>query len=296
MSIDRVAVTGGNGRIGGAILRELGEQDYYTINIDREKRGNKIADEYRKTDLLDAGAVYSSLSLSEADAVIHMGTIPAPTEHPAQVTYESNVMTTYHILEASKDLSLESVCLASSINAMGSVYQEAPIEIDYLPVDEDHPRTPRDPYALGKHALEITADGFGRLKGPPCTISSLRYPWVAYSAELREAFTEADRSLDGLKNAWHHTTRDVLFSYIHVEDAATLATTAIQAQYDGHEIFWAVADDTTAEIRSRRLIEEFYPTAEVQGSVSGHESLISNRKAKRMLDWSPKLTWRNLDV
>lgn len=291
MQCETVAVTGGNGRIGGAILEHLDEHGYRTVNLDRGKRTEDVSDEFRTTDLLEAGEVYGALAACDADAVVHMGTIPAPGSHPGYVVYESNVQSSYHVLEAATELGLESVSLASSINAMGSVYQDAPMEVSYLPVDEEHPLTPRDPYAVGKHALEVTADGFGRRPDAP-TISTLRYPWVATEEELTETFTEADRSMDGLKDAWHHTTRDVLFSYIHVEDAADIARRCIEADWDGHERFWAVAGDTTADAHSDRLIEEYYPNAEVRTAFDEHEALIDARKARELLGWESQRTWR----
>lgn len=292
MAIQTVAVTGGNGKIGKAILGHLGDHGYRTVNLARGKRREDVSDEYRTTDLLDAGEVYGSLAASDADAVIHMGTIPAPTSHPGHVTYESNVMTSYHVLEAAAGLELEAACLASSINAMGSVYQEEPMEVDYLPVDEEHPVTPRDPYAVAKHALEVTADGFGRLDEAPYTISTLRYPWVATGDEITEEFAERDRTLSGLEDAYHHTTRDVLFSYLHLEDAADIARRAIEADYEGHERFWAVAADTTAEVRSERLAEEYYPDAELRRPLEETESLIDIDKAREYLGWEPSHTWR----
>lgn len=290
MTLETIAVTGGSGRIGGAILDHLHEHDYRTVNLDRA-RGDASSDEFRQTDLLDAGEVYGSLTASDPDAVIHMGTIPAPGSHPGYVVYESNVMSSYHVLEAATELGLEAVCLASSINAMGSVYQEAPMEVRYLPVDEAHPLTPRDPYAAAKHVLEITADAFGRLSDAP-TISTLRYPWVATGEELTETFAAADRSMDGLERAWHHTTRDVLFSYVHVEDAADIARRCIEADWDGHERFWAVAGDTTADVHSDRLVKAYYPDAEIRKSFDEHEALIDIGKARDLLGWEPQRTWR----
>lgn len=291
MAVETIAVTGGNGKIGEAILKHLNEHGYRTVNLARGKQREDVSDEYRTTDLLDAGEVYGSLAASDADAVIHMGTIPAPGSHPGYVVYESNVMSSYHVLEAGTKLGLESACLASSINAMGSVYQDESMEVFYLPVDEEHPLTPRDPYAVGKHALEVTADGFGRLPDAP-TISTLRYPWVATQEELTETFAKADRTMEGLADAWHHTTRDTLFSYVHIKDGADIARRCIEADWKGHERFWAVAGDTTADAHTERLIEEYYPEAEVRKSFEEHEALINIGKSRELLGWDPSNTWR----
>ena len=136
MTLDTIAVTGGNGKIGSAILNHLHEQGYETANISRGKRREEASDTYVTTDLLDAGETYGAIAKTDADAVIHMGTIPDPYSNPDFRVYESNVMSGAHVLEAADALGLESVCLASSINAMGSEHQERPADVRFVPIDE----------------------------------------------------------------------------------------------------------------------------------------------------------------
>lgn len=290
MAIDRVAVTGGNGTIGEAILREFADAGYETVNVARGKRRESVADGYRTADLLDAGETYGALAASDADAVVHMGTIPAPLNHPGHVTFESNAMSAYHVLEAATELGFGAVVLPSSINVMGADFQAAPTDVRYLPVDEDHPLTPRDPYALGKRTTEVIGDGFGRRPDAP-QIASLRYPWVATGDRLREAYGERDRSLDALRG--DESGRSTLFSYLHLEDAARVARRAVEADLDDHEAFWAVAADTNADVPSERLAAEFFPDAEVREPLEGRESLIGIEKARDLLGWEPERSWRD---
>jgi len=290
MAIERVAVTGGNGRIGEATLREFADHGYETVDLARGGRREDVSDQYLTTDLLDPGEVYGSLAASDADAVVHMGTIPHPESHPEHVTFESNAMTTYHVLEAAAALDLEAVALASSINVMGASYQDAPTEVAYLPIDEAHPLTPRDPYALGKHAAEVVADGFGRRPDAP-QVASLRYPWVATPEELRESFAEVDRTLPAIRDQ-PYAGRSVAFSYLHLEDAAAVARRAVEADFEGHEPFWTVAADTSAAVPSERLADECFPDAQRREPLEGHDALISVEKAERVLDWTPERSWR----
>ena len=178
MTPSTVAVTGGNGKLGQAVLRGLREHGYETANIARGKQREDVSDTYITTDLLDAGETYGAIAKADADAVIHMGTIPNPYSHQQYRTYESNTMSAMHVLEASESLGLESCCLASSINVMGTEHQQRPPEVEFLPVDEKHPRTPDDIYGIAKHAMEVTADGVGRRPNTDMTISTLRYLWV----------------------------------------------------------------------------------------------------------------------
>lgn len=293
MGIQRVAVTGGSGFIGRAIVEELTDHGYWVANLDQKADNEGSADEFRRTDLLDPGEVYGGLAVVDADAVIHMGTLRGPRQHPGYVTYRSNVMTSYHILEAAEALDLDSVCLASSINAIGWTFQDAPPDIRYLPVDESHPATPREPYGLGKRVIEVTADGFGRRDGPPRTLSTLRFTTVVDDDHLQEHYVDTDRSLSVLREEFEQPGKQV-FDYIHVADAASLARHAIEADFAGHETFWANASDTTAGVTTEELIEEFHPDIEVHKQFEGYESLISVAKAEETLGWEPVHSWREM--
>ncbi|WP_436936468.1 NAD-dependent epimerase/dehydratase family protein [Halovenus marina] len=294
MSVSKVAVTGGNGKIGSAILNHLADAGYETVNIARGSRREEVSDEYITTNLLDAGETYGAIAKTDIDAVIHMGTIPHPNSDPDFRVYESNVMSAAHVIEAGDALDLEAICLPSSINAIGSEHQERNAKIQYLPVDEAHDRTPDDSYGIAKHAMEVTADGIARRPSADLTISSIRYPWVPNDDEVREMFADADRSLAALPEAHTGTTRDVLFSYLHIDDAASIARRAIEADHDGHEVFWAVAADTTAAVPTRTLIDEYFPNVEVREELTGTTSLIDISKAKRMLGWEPQRSWRDI--
>lgn len=293
MALSTIAVTGGNGKIGRAILAHLSDQGYETANIARGKRREELSDTYITTDLLDAGETYGALAKTDADAVIHMGTIPDPHSHPQFRTYESNAMSAAHVLEASESLGLESCCLASSINAMGAEHQRRDPRVEYLPVDEDHPRTPGDIYGIAKHAMEVTADGFGRRPDCDMTISTLRLPWVPNEEEVIEYFAEPDRSMATLRDDDPWSNEQVLFSYIHIDDACAVARKAVEADYVGHESFWTVAADTTAAEPTEDVVAEFFPDAELRDSFTGTETLFDISKAEELLGWTPQHSWRD---
>jgi nucleoside-diphosphate-sugar epimerase len=293
--MDTVAVTGGNEELGQAVLGHLSDRGYETVNLNRGKRHGDVADGYLTTDLTDAGETYGSLAKSDADAVVHLGMVPTPDRTPPHVTYESNAMSTYHVLDAAGNLGVDTVVLASSLSALGAGFEEDPVDVRYLPVDESHPLTPTTPYGLGKQTLEVVADGFGHADGPTTTISSLRFPWVTDEAAMRETFVEADRSLDGLReNGDFHTARNTLFSYLAMSDAVRVVRRAVEADFDGHERFWAVAGDTTTDLASADIVERLYPDAERRASLSGHQSLVSTEKAETKLGWAAERSWRDL--
>ena len=61
------------------------------------------------------------------------------------------------------------------------------------------------------------------------------------------------------------------------------------------ERYDAVAPDACAREESATLLERFYPTLLPWASrVPGHSSLITGARAKEMLDFVPRFTWRDL--
>ncbi|UPV99075.1 NAD(P)-dependent oxidoreductase [Halorussus gelatinilyticus] len=288
--MDTVAVTGGNGELGTALLSALADRGYRTVNLSRGDRRETVADRYLRTDLLDPGEVYGSLARADPDAVAHFGTIPRPDETPGHVTFRSNAQTPYHVLEAAQSLEIETVVLASSLSAMGAGFEDE-VRVEYLPVDETHPLTPSNPYGLGKQVAEVVADGFGRREGAPTTVASLRFPLVTTDEELRTVFAEADRSLAGIRDAgFFEKARKTLFAYLHLADAADLAVRALEAEFAGHEVFFGAAEGTTVEAPSAELAELY--DAEVRRSFEGYERLIDAGKAEQWLDWSADRSWR----
>ena len=297
---ESVAVTGGNGRVGQHVLAHLASRGYRTVNLSRGKRGENHADAYVETDLLDTGEVYGALAKADPDAVVHLGMIPTPERTPGHRTYESNVMSSYNVLEAAGELGVDTAVLASSFSAIGGGFEPEPITVDYLPVDEDHRLTPSTPYGMGKQALEVAADGFARRSGDtPDTITSLRFPWVVDDDTARETFVEADRTLAGLRDSDHfHTQRNTLCGYVHATDAVTLVEAAVEASFAGHERVWVSAPDTSAETPSAELAAELYPDAEYRGPEADdgnpYAALIDTAKAGQLFDWEPSWSWRQL--
>jgi nucleoside-diphosphate-sugar epimerase len=294
---ETVAVTGGNGRIGRNVLAHLNDEGYRTVNLSRGKREEKHADAYLTTDLVEAGEVYGSLAKSDADAVVHLGMLPTPDQAPGYRTYESNVLSTYHVLEATAELGINRVALASSFSAIGGGFKPEPITVDYLPVDEGHRLTPSTSYGIGKQSLEIAADGFTRKPADrPTTITSLRFPWVVDDELARETFVAADRTLDGMrKSSQFHTQRNTLFTYVHMSDAADLVRRTVEATFDGHERVWVSAPDTSAETPTREITAELFPDADIRGEFDDqYAALVDTSKAEELFDWTPEWTWRQL--
>lgn len=293
LDTDTVLITGSNGDIGQAAVREFVEAGYRVVTVDREPGEQPGVAHHWTGDLLDPDTVDAVVADSGADAVVHLGTLPHPEGRPGHVTYRSNAMTTYNVLEAAAAHGVSRLSLASSINAMGACFQAVPTDVRYLPVDEDHPLTPRDPYAMGKRTIELQAAGFGRKLGDPQAVATFRFPWVGSRSELRAHVVEPDRTLAGI-DVDSYATRDDLFAYLAQADAARALRRGIEANFDGHETFFATAADSNMETPTEVIVEEAYPDADA-GDLSGTDALVDCSKARRVLDWEPRVSWRDLD-
>jgi len=66
----RIIVTGGSGKAGRAVIKELVEQGYEVVNVDLLPPRERLTP-YLKTDLTDLGQVFEVLH--GADALVHLG-------------------------------------------------------------------------------------------------------------------------------------------------------------------------------------------------------------------------------
>lgn len=295
MSVETIVVTGGSGTIGRAALAALNEHGYRTVNCNRGEPEHGPEDSYQRTDLTDFEDVSAAFSAVDPDAIVHLGMIPTPDHEPGHVVFESNAMSTYHVLETGQELGVETVVLASSLSAMGAGFEPDLIAPPYLPIDEPVPLEPSNSYGMGKQALELVADGFGRRDAPPTTITSLRFPWVTDETVQRETFLKTDRRLQGIEAAGRmHAAHNTLFSYLDIDDAVRAIRLAVEADFRGHEPVFLSAPDTSCETPTAEIVAERYPDAALRAEFAGHESLIETDKAAELLGWEPRHSWRDL--
>src|SRR5262245_39007734 len=121
----RVLVTGGAGRIGRWVVRELVGREHDVTVYDRRLPVEPPAGvEAKLGDCEDLGGVYDVMR--GHDAVIHLAAIPSNRHHPYPTVFRTNVVSTYNVGEAAGRLGLRTLVAASSINALGITMAERP--------------------------------------------------------------------------------------------------------------------------------------------------------------------------
>lgn len=276
----KVVVTGGSGMLGRTVVKHFVDSGYEVVNADVKHPAEQLC----RTVIVNLNHLGEAYGVLEgADAVVHLAAIPVAYSHPNEVTFRNNVMSTYNVLEAAAGLGIRKAVIASSESSYGIVFARQPFGPMYVPVDEDHPQLPQDSYGLSKIVNEQTADMFNRRTG--MQIVSFRLGNVI-APEAYGKFPSFIRDPE---------QRDrILWSYIDSRDAAEAFRLAIEADGLGSVALNLAADDTSMDVPSRELMAARYPEVkDFRRPFDGHESLLSNEKAKKLLNWQPKHAWRD---
>ncbi len=270
----KIALTGSSGGIGRAIITEARKQGHALVCIDRVAAPE--TEESQGLHFVQADmSEYDKLveAFAGCDGVIHMAAIPSPGRHPDHVVHNNNVVGSYNVLRAAAEHGIKRICQASSVNAIGHSYSRAP-RYDYLPIDEEHPNYSEDPYSLSKWICEQQADSFVR-RYEDMRIASMRFHWVVPERELAaRSFT-----VDSAHPAKH------LFAYTRFDAAARACLLSLSADFQGHEVFYITAPDTSVDVPSLELAAKYFPGIPVKGDLSGRRSFFSAAKAERLLGW-----------
>ena len=169
-----IVVTGAAGRLGRMVVQLLVDQDRKVLATDRLDADDLPA-EFVRCDLADADAVESLLK--EAESVIHMGAIPGPLREDPKIIFDNNVDSTFNVMMSAAELGLRRVVFSSSAFGMGWAHDGNAFVPLYLPLDEEHPMMPFEPYGLSKQVGE----DIGRMiaRNSDTTVVSLRFTNVA---------------------------------------------------------------------------------------------------------------------
>jgi nucleoside-diphosphate-sugar epimerase len=291
----RVFFTGGSGKAGRHAIRYLVEQGYRVVNGDMVPLGDPgVAD--LRIDLTVAGQVFNALSayagldelepgtgVPRYDAVVHFAAIPAILVRPDNETFRINALSTYNIIDAAVKLGIRKVIFASSETTYGICFAEGEVRPEYVPIDEEHPTVPHDSYAMSKVVNEVTARSFQARSG--IDIYGLRINNVIEPHEYETKFP-AFVADPGLR-------RRNIFAYIDARDLGHMVDCCLRTDGLGYEVFNVSNDDTSVGILSDEVYERFYAGVPRRRDMGRYGTFYANDKAKRLVGFAPRHSWRN---
>jgi UDP-glucose 4-epimerase len=282
----KVLVTGAKGKVGGAVVAALQAAGHEVLATDlarptfeRQAPGEPA---YLQADLTDAG--HADAVVRGADAVVHAAAIPDPLHNPPSVVFGNNLMATFNVVEAAVRFGVGRLVNISSETVPGYFFPEQPFLPDYLPVDEEHPVRPQDPYAIAKHFGEQLMDAAVR-RAPQTRCLSVRPSWVQWEGNYERNLGPDVRDPQASAGFW---------SYVDVYDLAELIRLAVESDVPGHEVVYAASPDNSTGRPLAELVRRHYgDRIPLRPLAREDASGISCAKAERLLGWRPTRSWRD---
>lgn len=271
----RVVVTGGNGKAGRWVVRDLREHGHTVLGVDLRHDPWEWDDRCRIADLTDYGQAVEVLA--GADAVVHLAAIPAPGIRPAADTFRINTTSTYNVFAAAEANGVGRVVWASSETMLGLPFDSPPL---YAPIDEAIEPRPESSYALSKLAGETMAAQFARRTGIPHV--GLRISNIMEPDDYQRFPTFWD---DPRLRKWN------LWGYVDCRDVAQACRLALSAPVVGAEVCIVAAEDTVMRRDSADLMAEVFPDVPLRRQLRGRETLLAIDHARHVLGYSPAHRW-----
>lgn len=267
-----IAITGSNGFIGKQLIPVLKSLGYPVLEISRSS-GLNIADWNSVKDL------------PKCDVMIHLAAktfVPDSFDNPREF-YDINQTVTINSLELARLWDAKFIHMSS--------YFYGPPQ--YLPVDENHPLKPHNPYAQTKLISENIVSGYCRdfnIQGIIFRLFNIYGPNQDDSFLIPTILKQVKEGKVELKNP--RPKRD----FIHVLDVVDAILTSIETHFDGLEIVnlgsgFSYSVEEIVDLFSRfskKTFEVNYTNEFRKGEVL--DSVSSKSKILDLLGWQPKIS------
>jgi UDP-glucose-4-epimerase GalE len=157
-----ILITGGAGYVGSHTCKALAAMGYLPISLDNLIYGHPWAVQWGpliEGDTADASALDQIFSTYQPMAVIHFAAyayVGESVEHPAKY-YQNNVVGSISLLEAMRRNGCKNIIFSSSCSTYGMPLQ--------VPISENHPQIPVNPYGRTKLMVEQIIRDYGSAYG-----------------------------------------------------------------------------------------------------------------------------------
>jgi dTDP-glucose 4,6-dehydratase len=296
-----VLVTGAGGFIGSHLVERLVELGARVRAFVRYNSRNDIgllrvlpAERRREIevivgDLRDAEAIQHAAR--GVQVVFHLGAliaIPYSYVHPREVV-ETNVMGTYNVLAACRELGVAKVIHTSTSEVYGTALR--------VPIDESHPLQGQSPYSASKIGADKIAESLYRsFELPVATIRPFNTYGPRQSARaviptiITQALTQDEIRLGSLDPTRDFTfVKDTVEGFLRVAESPRSVGEQFNVGSDAEisigdlaqKIVQLIGRDVKITTEAQRLRP---PKSEVE------RLWADNRRAKELLGWSPRVS------
>jgi UDP-glucose 4-epimerase len=298
-----VLVTGGAGYIGSVVAERLVAGGHETTVLDNLERGHRAAvppaAEFIQADLRDREGLARGLGPRHFDVVVHLAAsslVGESMQDPGRY-FANNLGGGVNLLEASVAAGARGFVFSSSAATYGDPTS--------IPIDENAPTIPTNPYGESKLLFERILSWYSRVKGLRSV--SLRYFNAAGATEERGEDHEPETHLIPLvlRAAARGTTVDIfgddyptpdgtcVRDYIHIVDLADAHVDAMAAIERGVEGAFNLGNGAGFSVREVVRVAEEVTGRRIATRVGPRRpgdppSLVaSSAKARSLLGWKP---------
>ena len=295
----RVIVTGGSGKAGQYVIKELLKAGHTILNLDLIPC--PIPEAFTvQTDLTVSGQVFSAFSgqfrLGEPfppglppvpDAVIHLAGYSRNMIAPDDETFRANTLSTYNVIEAACKLGIKKILLASSVTVYGTSFALGDVDFPSFPVDETLDTNPTDTYAIAKLCGERVARGF-----------AARFGVDIYAFRIGRIFAPEEYNEDLFASYVHTPERWKAhgWSYIDARDLGRMFELGLQKSGLGFRIFNATNDTITNYGSTESFLKRVCPNTPFTRPMGEFEAPISNVSIKETLGFREEHPWKKYFV
>jgi UDP-glucose 4-epimerase len=299
----RVLVCGGAGYIGSNMTAMLGAEGHEPIVFDNLSKGHKAAvgqAQFVKGDLGDFELLVGTLKQKKIDAVMHFAAfieVGESVQEPLKY-YHNNVCNTQNLLSAMETAGVEKFIFSSSAAVYG-----AP---EKVPVTEDSPKKPVNPYGETKLAIE-------KMCHYQSEASKLRYAALRYfnacgagnDCKLGEDHRPESHLIPRTIKAAMGKRSDVkiygtdyptpdgtcIRDYIHIEDLCRAHLLALNKLEEASELIYNLGNGKGSSVREvieavRKVSGRDFKVTEAERRPGDAPILTSDAtKAKKELGW-----------
>jgi UDP-glucose 4-epimerase len=292
-----VLVTGGSGRLGRSVVTGLSDAGYDVVSVDRAPASDGVFPagvRQEPVDLLAAGEARRVLEKHQPDAVIHLAAIAVPFSAPEDVILQTNTQLAFQVMGAATDLGIGRIITASSPTVLGYGSPAGWVP-EAFPLDEETTPKPWHAYGLSKLVAEQTMRMFAAAQGDRLRYAAFRPCYVISPEEwagapTQQGHTVVERLDDPALSA------PAVFNYVDARDVADFLDVLLQSmdRIPNGETFFVGAADALAREPLSELIPRYLPAAgALAGNLTGSRPAFSIDKARRLLGWEPKRSWRS---
>lgn len=302
-----ILVCGGAGYIGSHINKQLNIEGYDTIVFDNLIYGHREAvkwGEFVQGDLANHTDIEAAFEKYDIEAVFHFAAyayVGESVEEPEKYYY-NNVVNTLNLLKVMRSHGCNKIIFSSTCATYG--------EPEKVPITEDMPQNPINPYGVTKLTVERVFKDYAKAYGLKCAV--LRYFNAAGAdpdGEIGESHNPETHIIPLVLDAASGVRPDIkifgtdydtpdgscIRDYIHVSDLADAHLLALHYLENGGESDFfnlgnTIGTSVLEVVNSAKKVtgREFAVVHAPRRSGDPAKLVGSSEKAQRILGWKPK--------